>query len=90
MLPAKPLPVVRPSRALIEAFLWPFRLTDHQDHVSIDFGWSPIPLYSFDAVKAEVLLVLYLTAITQRWQIGQRNADRMMANGGPASRSGFT
>ena len=61
---------------MIEALLWPFRLTAHRHRVArIDFGWSPIPLYSFDAGKADELLVLYLTAITQRWQIGRDHAD---------------
>src|SRR5579859_4710879 len=58
---------------MIEARLWPLRLTDHRDQVAqIELGWSPIPLYSFDAKKAEQLLVLYLTVLTQRWRIGER------------------
>jgi hypothetical protein len=61
---------------MIEALLWPLRLSDHEDHVArIDFGWCPVPLYSFDAKKAGELLVLYLTSITQRWQLGRADAD---------------
>ena len=57
---------------MIEARLWPF-LTDHQGHVGrIELGWTPIPLTSFDAGKAEELLVLYLAAITHRWPICAR------------------
>lgn len=62
---------------MVEARLWPLRLTDHQYHVArIGLGWSPIPLHSFDAKKAEELLVQYLTVLTQRWQIGGESAKR--------------
>lgn len=68
------------SEGMIAARLWPLSLTDNQDHVArIDLGWSAIPLHSFDAKKAEDLLVLYLTVLTQRWQIDGENADRVTA-----------
>lgn len=73
--------VIELSRGgMVEALLWPFCLTGHQNQVTkIDLGWSPVPLCSFDTQKAEELLVLYLTAITQRWAMGQ-DAGPMMPN----------
>ncbi len=57
---------------MVEARLWPLGLTADQDHVArIELGWSPIPLHSFDAKKAQELVVLYLTALTMRWRIGE-------------------
>jgi hypothetical protein len=62
---------------MIEALLWPFRQFDHRGHVTrTNLGWQPAPLYSFDGKKAGELLVLYLTAITQRWPLDRENADR--------------
>jgi hypothetical protein len=61
---------------MIEAQLWPFRLSGHQDHAArVDFEWRPIPLYSFDVEKAGELLILYLASITQRWQLEREGAD---------------
>ena len=66
------LVIVLTDTGMVEARLWPLRLTGHKGDVAqIELGWSPIPLYSFDATKAEQLLVLYLTALTQRWYIGE-------------------
>lgn len=63
---------------MIEAHLWPFRLEEHRTLLGrADLHWSPTPLYSFDARRAEELLVLYLTAITERWRLDRENAEQM-------------
>jgi hypothetical protein len=57
---------------MVEAFLSPFRPPDHEAHTTrIDFGWHPIPLYSFDSERASELIVHYFAAITTRSRLGQ-------------------